>query len=104
MLLAGASACRARCKLPPCPGSVIVRAAIVDDVSTNEEFKVMMILPRRPRESIVIGDDTVITVLEVIGNQVKVGIAAPAELSVHREEIYMRIKNETGRRDRFDEF
>jgi carbon storage regulator len=63
----------------------------------------MMILPRRPRESIVIGDETVITVLEVIGNQVKVGIAAPAELSVHREEIYVRIKNETGHRDRFDE-
>jgi carbon storage regulator len=63
----------------------------------------MMILPRRPRESIVIGDDTVITVLEVVGNQVKVGIAAPAELPVHREEIYVRIKNETGRRDRFDE-
>jgi carbon storage regulator len=63
----------------------------------------MVILPRRPRESIVIGNDTVVTVLEVIGSQVKVGIAAPTELPVHREEIYVRIKNESGRRDRFDE-
>jgi carbon storage regulator len=89
-------------KLPPCPASVIVGPDLTDPASTRG-MTVMMILPRRPRESIVIGDDTVITVLEVIGNQVKVGIAAPAELSVHREEIYVRIKNETGHRDRFDE-
>lgn len=63
----------------------------------------MVILPRRPHESIVIGNNTVVTVLEVVGNQVKVGIAAPVELPVHREEIYVRIKNESGRRDRLDE-
>lgn len=63
----------------------------------------MLILARRPHEHIVIGDDVVITVLEVVGNHVKVGIAAPPETPVHREEIYVRIKAETGRQDRFDE-
>ena len=58
----------------------------------------MLILTRRISESIIIGDDVKITVLGVKGNQVRLGIDAPKDLPVHREEIYERIKNE-GHRD-----
>ncbi|OGT43604.1 MAG: carbon storage regulator [Gammaproteobacteria bacterium RIFCSPHIGHO2_12_FULL_40_19] len=54
----------------------------------------MLILTRRISESIIIGDDVKITVLGVKGNQVRLGIDAPKNLSVHREEIYERIKHE----------
>ena len=56
----------------------------------------MLILTRRISESIIIGDDVKITVLGVKGNQVRIGIDAPKNVSVHREEIYDRIKNEGG--------
>lgn len=56
----------------------------------------MIILTRRISESIIIGDDVKITVLGVKGNQVRIGIDAPKHLSVHREEIYERIKSEAG--------
>ncbi len=54
----------------------------------------MLLLTRRDGEPIRIGDDIEVTVLEVIGNQVKIGITAPKEVPVHREEIYLQIKNE----------
>lgn len=54
----------------------------------------MLILTRRIGESIVIGDDVTITVLGVKGNQVRVGVNAPRDVSVHREEIYQRIIGE----------
>ena len=50
----------------------------------------MLVLERGYRQSIVIGDDVVITVLGVEGSQVRIGINAPAELSVDREEIWLR--------------
>ena len=54
----------------------------------------MLILPRRVGEVITIGDDVKVTVLGVKGNQVRVGIDAPKEVLVHREEIYKRVKAE----------
>ena len=51
----------------------------------------MLILTRRVGETLVIGDDTKITVLGVKGNQIRIGICAPETVSVHREEIYNRI-------------
>ena len=54
----------------------------------------MLILCRRVDEALIIGDDVTVTVLSVKGKQVRLGIDAPAEISVHREEIYERIKSE----------
>ena len=54
----------------------------------------MLILTRHPQESLHIGDEIIVTVLGVQGNQVQLGILAPTHVGVHREEIYRRIHAE----------
>lgn len=54
----------------------------------------MLILTRRVGETIVIGDNVIVTVLGIKGNQVRIGVNAPKDVSVHREEIYQRIQQE----------
>lgn len=54
----------------------------------------MLILTRRVGESLMIGDDVTVTVLASKGNQIRIGIDAPRDVEVHREEIYERIHNE----------
>ncbi|WP_143732606.1 carbon storage regulator CsrA [Microbulbifer sp. GL-2] len=59
----------------------------------------MLVLKRRTGENLRIGSNVSVTVLEVQGNQVKIGISAPKSLPIHREEIYLRIKREQKVRD-----
>lgn len=57
----------------------------------------MLVLTRRTNESLIIGHDIVITVLEIRGDTVRLGVRAPREVSVHREEIYAKLRNENQR-------
>lgn len=59
----------------------------------------MLILTRRVGEATIIGDDTKIVVLGIKGNQVRLGIEAPKEISVHREEIYKKIQSQFENKD-----
>ncbi|HHJ1343228.1 carbon storage regulator CsrA [Pseudomonas aeruginosa] len=54
----------------------------------------MLILTRRVGETLMVGDDVTVTVLGVKGNQVRIGVNAPKEVAVHREEIYQRVQKE----------
>ncbi|HVN70666.1 MAG TPA: carbon storage regulator CsrA [Desulfomonilia bacterium] len=57
----------------------------------------MLILTRKVGESVAIGDDIQVSVVEIKGNQVKLGIQAPRDVTVHREEIYLKIQEENKR-------
>ena len=59
----------------------------------------MLILTRRVGETLMIGDEVTVTVLGVKGNQVRIGVNAPRDVAVHREEIYERIKHEQIEKD-----
>jgi len=54
----------------------------------------MLVLTRRVNETLVVGDDVTVTILSVSGNQVRIGIQAPRHVSIHREEIYEKIKRQ----------
>ncbi len=54
----------------------------------------MLVLMRRPMETVMIGNEVSVTVLGVKGNQVRIGVQAPKNVAVHREEVYQRIKRE----------
>ena len=64
--------------------------------AVSERSESMLILTRRVGETLMIGDEVTVTVLGVKGNQVRIGVNAPRDVSVHREEIYDRIKRENG--------
>lgn len=63
----------------------------------------MLILTRRVGETLVVGSEVKLSVLGIRGNKVKIGIAAPKDLAIHREEVFLRIKNgspEAGNREK----
>ncbi len=62
----------------------------------------MLVLSRHRDESIIIGDDIVITVVDIRGDKVRLGIAAPIEISVHRQEVYEAIQRENQKTSRPD--
>jgi carbon storage regulator len=69
-------------------------ASRAEFIQLTGKERIMLILTRRVGETVMIGNDITVTVLGVKGNQVRVGVNAPKEVAVHREEIYERIKRE----------
>ena len=57
----------------------------------------MLVLTRRANQSIMIGEDIVVTVLDVRGDQVRIGIKAPRSVDVHREEVFVALQRDGGR-------
>ena len=77
----------------------VAAAVLCDSVPLKKNDKdggkvAMLILTRRVGETVVIGDDVDVTVLGMRGNQVRLGVTAPREIAVHREEIYQRIHDD----------
>jgi carbon storage regulator len=69
-------------------------------ISVLSNYRIsMLILTRRPQETIRVGEDVTITILAVEGNKVRVGIAAPRNIVVDRQEVYERKQRETGDED-----
>jgi carbon storage regulator len=77
---------------------VVRQRRLLSDVGREharlDELIAMLVLTRKPDQSIMIGDDVEITVLSVSGDKVRLGIQAPADVPVHRAEIYREIREE----------
>src|SRR5271155_2989420 len=71
-------------------------------VGRRKEPRTMLVLSRHRDESIIIGDDIVITVVDIRGDKVRLGIAAPIEISVHRQEVYDAIQRENRQASRLE--
>lgn len=71
---------------------VISRRYVVDSVKHKEEF--MLVLSRQSDETIIIGDNIRVTIVEVRGDKVRIGIDAPRDVAVHRQEIYDAIRRD----------
>jgi carbon storage regulator len=63
----------------------------------NNQGGFMLVLSRKTEESIIIGDNIRITIVRIAGDKVRVGIEAPPDISVHRQEVYEAIQNERQR-------
>lgn len=64
------------------------------EFNCKQEIRNMLVLSRKENESLIVGDNVKITVLDFHRGQVRLGISAPREVSVHREEVYLRIQKE----------
>jgi carbon storage regulator len=62
----------------------------------------MLVLSRQRDESIIIGDNVVVTIVDIRGDKVRLGIEAPCEIPVHRQEVYEAIRRENGQAGRLD--
>jgi carbon storage regulator len=69
------------------------------DLPWHDEESAMLVLTRKTNESIIIGEDIVLTVIEIRSGNVRLGIKAPKEVSVHRREIYEAIKSRETRKE-----
>src|SRR5690606_19809230 len=81
-----------RCARTAAGGGADDPAGVNPSTGHPREISSMLILTRRLNETLLIGDDVVVKVLGIKGNQVRIGITAPRQVAVHREEIYARMK------------
>jgi carbon storage regulator len=84
------------------PDGAVCPAVIVAAASAKARSWIMLILTRRVGETLMIGNNVTVTVLGVKGNQVRIGVNAPKDVPVHREEIFERIKREEDQGSRSD--
>src|SRR5437763_12084888 len=71
-----------------------VKIVQLDDLSASRKEPVMLVLSRQRDETVMIGDDVEVTVVDIRGDKVRLGIVAPTEISVHRKEVYDAIRRE----------